>query len=163
MSLNITRYICSLKFLKRIFKFVNQTAYICHQIYWIYRLVHFTKFNYHVHIFHMLLNFERTYTCQKFCQWLLVATGPVPSFISSLANPPLMIRSARCVKVHLTRNECFFVTYVTPVGTWPASSPPHHHPCWDMEMSLVYSSCPLIPGATATLPLPSPILDPDSD
>jgi len=124
MSLNITRYICSLKFLKRIFKFVNQTAYICHQIYWIYRLVHFTKFNYHVHIFHMLLNFERTYTCQKFCQWLLVATGPVPSFISSLANPPLMIRSARCVKVPLTRNECFFVTYVTPVGTWPASSPP---------------------------------------
>jgi len=50
--------------------------------------------------------------------------GPVPSLISSLVRPPLRIRSARCVKVPLTRIECFSVTYVTPVGTWPSSSPP---------------------------------------
>ena len=34
---------------------------------------------------------------------------------------------------------------------------------WDMEMSLVYPSCPIIPGSTATLRFPSPILDPDSE
>jgi len=50
--------------------------------------------------------------------------GPVPSLISSLSAPPLMIRCARCVKVPLTRKECFSVTYVTPVGIWPAFSPP---------------------------------------
>ena len=32
--------------------------------------------------------------------------------------------------------------------------PPHYHPSWDMEMSLVYPSCPLIPRCTATPPLP---------
>ena len=78
-----------------------------------------------------------------------------PSFPPLLA-PPLMIRSATCVKVPLTRKECFSVTYVTP-------PPPHHHPCWDMEMSLVHPPCPLIPGSTTTSLPPLPILDPDSD
>jgi hypothetical protein len=36
--------------------------------------------------------------------------------------------------------------------------PPLTHPCWDIEMSLVHPSCPLIPGSTTTpqLPLPRP-------
>jgi len=35
-------------------------------------------------------------------------------------------------------------------------TPPSYptHPSWDIEMSLVYSSCPLIPWCTATPPLP---------
>ena len=50
--------------------------------------------------------------------------GPYSPSFPALSAHPLMIRCARCVKVPLTRKECFSVTYVTPVGTWPASSPP---------------------------------------
>jgi len=82
--------------------------------------------------------------------------GPYRPSSPSLPAPPLMIHSARCVKVPLTRKKCFSVTYVTPVGIWKASPPPHHHPCWDMEMSLVHPSCPLITGCTRTPPLPLP-------
>ena len=46
-----------------------------------------------------------------------------PSF-PPLPTPPLMIRSAKCAKVPLTRKECSSATYVTPVGTWADSSPP---------------------------------------
>ena len=46
-----------------------------------------------------------------------------PSF-PPLPAPPLTIRSARCAKVPLTRKECSSATYVTPVGTCAASSPP---------------------------------------
>ena len=54
-----------------------------------------------------------------------------------------------CRSIHLCVDDNFFH--------------PHHHPCWDMEMSVVYPPCPLIPGSTTTPPPPSPILDPDSD
>ena len=66
-----------------------------------------------------------------------------------------MIRCARCVKVPLTRKEFFSVTYVTPVG-YGLPHPPPHHPCWDMEMSLVHPPCLFIPGSTTTTPLPFP-------
>ena len=50
--------------------------------------------------------------------------GPYRPSSPPLPAPPLMIHNARCVKVPLTRKECFSVTYVTPVGIWTASSPP---------------------------------------
>jgi len=40
--------------------------------------------------------------------------GPYRPSSPPLPAPPLMIRSARCVKVPLTRKKCFSVTYVTP-------------------------------------------------
>jgi len=49
--------------------------------------------------------------------------GPYHPSSPPLPAPPLMIYSARCVKVPVTRKKCFSVTYVTPVGIWTASSP----------------------------------------
>jgi len=63
---------------------------------------------------HFNLTFPNTYP-----QALL--PGPYRPSSPPLPAPPLMIRSA---KVPLTRKECFSVTYVTPVGIWPASFPP---------------------------------------
>ena len=84
--------------------------------------------------------------------------GPYRPSSPPLPAPPLMKHSARCVKVPLTRKECFVVTYVTPVGIWTASSlpSPPSLPQWVMEMSLVYPSCPLIPRSTTTPPLSLP-------
>jgi len=50
--------------------------------------------------------------------------GPYCPSPPPLPAPPLMIHSTRCVKVPLTRKECFSVTYVTPFSIWTASSPP---------------------------------------
>ena len=50
--------------------------------------------------------------------------GPYRPSSPHLPAPPLMVHSARCVKVPLTRKKCFSVTYVKPVGIWTASSPP---------------------------------------
>jgi len=50
--------------------------------------------------------------------------GPYHPSPPPLPAPPLMIHSARCVKVPLTSTKCFSVTYVTPVGIWTASPPP---------------------------------------
>jgi len=50
--------------------------------------------------------------------------GPYCPSPPPLPAPPLMIHSVRCVKVPLTRKNCFSVTYVTPVGIWTDSSPP---------------------------------------
>jgi len=47
---------------------------------------------------------------------------PLPPLPPLLQAPPLMIHSARCVKVSVTRKNCFSLTYVTLVGTWTASS-----------------------------------------
>jgi len=59
--------------------------------------------------------------------------GPYRPSFPPLPAPPLMIRSARCVKVPLTRKKCFSVTYVTPVGIWLASSPPSPPPLMGYE------------------------------
>jgi len=48
--------------------------------------------------------------------------GPYRLSPPPLPAHPLMIHSARCVKVPLTRKKCISVTYVTPVGIWTASS-----------------------------------------
>ena len=61
-----------------------------------------------------------------------------PSFPLWPASP-LMIHSARCAKVPLTRKECSSATYVTPVGTWAASSPP------SPPSLLVYGNVPCAP------------------
>jgi len=82
--------------------------------------------------------------------------GPYRPSSPPLPAPRLMIHSAKCVNVSSTRKKCFSATYVTPVGIWTASSPPYHHSCWDLEMSLVHPSCPLIPRSTMTPPPPLP-------
>jgi len=51
-------------------------------------------------------------------------SGPYCPSSPALLALPLMIHSARCVRVPLTRKKCFSVTYVTPVGIWTASSHP---------------------------------------
>jgi len=56
-----------------------------------------------------------------------------------LPAPSLMIHSVRCVKVPLTGEKCFFVTYVTPVGIWTASSPP------SPSSLLGYGNVPCVP------------------
>lgn len=62
------------------------------------------------------------------------------------------------------KKKCFFVTHVTPAGTWTASSPPSLQSLRQMEMSSVYFSCALVQRCptTAQLPLshPSPWLWP---
>ena len=42
--------------------------------------------------------------------------GPYSPSSPPLLAPPLMIQSARCVKVPLTRKKCFSMKYLTPVG-----------------------------------------------
>jgi len=50
--------------------------------------------------------------------------GPHTLSPPPLPVPSLVIHSVRCVTAHLTRKRFFSVTFVTPVGTWTASSPP---------------------------------------
>jgi len=85
--------------------------------------------------------------------------GPYRLPPSPLPAPPPRIPSARCVKVSLTKTKCSFVTNVTQMAYGLPHPTPHYHPNWDVEMPLVYPSCPLIPGSTATPPLPIPIPD----
>jgi len=73
------------------------------------------------------------------------------------AQPPLASPSRSWVT---NSTPSYTVPTLPPSPTLPSSAlpaphpPTHHNPCWDMEMSLVYPSCPLIPGYTATPPLP---------
>jgi len=73
-------------------------------------------------------------------------------------NPSLMIHKVSCVTAPLTRKEHFSVTYVTPVGTWTASSPPSlpslpgygNVPCVPL-----LPPDPAVPCDTSASPLPS--------
>ena len=87
--------------------------------------------------------------------------GPVPSLTSSATSAPS--DDTQCqVCQSLCDEEKLLLSDICNAG-W-------HMDCllltltsWDMEMSLVYHSCPIMPGSTATLRFPSPILDPDSE
>ena len=79
--------------------------------------------------------------------------GPYRRSSPPLPAPPLMIHSARCVKVHLTREKCFSVPYETPVGIWTASSPPSPPSLLGYGIVPCAPLLPLIPGSTTTPPL----------
>jgi len=97
-----------------------------------------------------------------------------------LPAPPLMIHSAMCVKVPLTRKTCLSVTYLTPIC--PAlelvcdisnAGCQCHMDCLLPPLTTVPAGiwkCPLCTppapspqGTLRHLRFPSPILDPDSD
>jgi len=65
--------------------------------------------------------------------------GPYTLSPPPLPVPSLLIYSVRCITAPLTRKECFSVTYVTPVGIWPASSPP------SLPSLLGYGNVPCVP------------------
>jgi len=91
--------------------------------------------------------------------------GPYRPSSPPLPACPLMIHSARCAKVPLTRKKCFFVTYVTPFGMWTACSSPSHPSLlariW--KCPLCTPPAPSSQGPLRHLRFPSLILDPDSD
>jgi len=93
---------------------------------------------------------------------------PYPPLPIPLSVPTPRIPSVKCVRTPLTTKKCFSVTSVTLFVIWyglppPTPHHPHHHPSWDLEMSLC---SPPHSSSHATLRHfhhPYPILDPDSD
>jgi len=91
--------------------------------------------------------------------------GPYRPSPSPLPALSLTIHSVRCVKVPLTRKECFSVTFVMPVGIYMDCLLP---PITTMPAGIW--KCPLSTPPTLSsqgplrhLRFPSPILDPHSD